>query len=127
MSTQIRPLRIVPEDIKDKKVAEAIAPLLEALNETIAQLVTFAANTPTVVITDMSPLTADEYGAAYVDIRSPLPTKVRCVGVADIRRPDEVPVDGGYGFWWTPNAIGLRLLFVGLEAGIRYNFSVRVE
>lgn len=110
----------------DPKTRRALAPLVENLNVVLQQLVK-QANAVTDIITEVSSFTADAYGAVYVDIANPLTRQPRCVLVANVYRVDGLPIDGGYGFWWTPTTTGIRLLFVGLVAFTKYNFSVRVQ
>ncbi|HXJ63949.1 MAG TPA: hypothetical protein VNN79_09355 [Actinomycetota bacterium] len=127
MNDVVTSYRLTPSDLSglDSKTRAALLPLIESLNVVIQQLVK-RVNAATHIITPVTSFTTSNLGAVYVDILNPLTTVPRGVIVSNIYRNDGVPIDGGYGFWWTMTTSGIRLLFVGLVALTRYNFSVDV-
>lgn len=122
--------QVNPDDLPnlDQKAQQALRPLLENLNNVLRLLVA-ATNTPKDVVTSLMSFTTNSLGSAYVEISNPLPLKTspKCVLVAELQRLDERPVDNVYSFWWTRTTVGIRALFVGLDATRTYSYALRVQ
>lgn len=124
----IDPFRITEEDLSslDAKTVEGLAPLLDALNTTLQQLVATANAVPQVATYDVE-FTSGPAGTAYVDFSPKFSQRARSVVVDQIRRTDEAPMTAVYSQSWTFIAAGVRMLFAGLDNDTQYQLAVTIR
>lgn len=127
MST-IAPYRVTDEDIQglDAKTREALAPLLDALNVTLNQLVN-AANAVKQEARYEVTFTSSATGTAYVDFAPKLTQKITAVQVDQLRRVDETPMTSAWSPSWIVVTGGVRVLFVGLDSDAQYSLGVTIK
>lgn len=125
----ISPYRVTPDDLPDLdgKTRDALAPLLDSLNITLAQLVQALAAQPSETPLS-STFTSGASGTAYVDLRPTFPRTPRSLVVDQLRLSDDTPVLTVWSFTWTVTQSGIvRALFVGLAAEAKYNLAVTIK
>jgi len=128
VSAFVSPYRVTLEDLEglDKKTAEALAPLIDALNQTIQQLVDAAQTAPSSQ-TVSTFFNTDSSGNAYVDVTPKLVTKAWDVSVNQIRRKDSQAMTSVYSMSWDWASENVRMLFVGLDVDSAYSLTVTLR
>jgi hypothetical protein len=129
MTAQITPFKVTPDDLPDldKKTRDGLAPLLDALNVSIQQLVNAQGLRASEQVVK-SNFNSDSGGSAYVDIKPTLPQPVTSVSLGWFQRDDRQPMTSVYSFSTTALDSGLvRLYFVGLDVSSKYNFTVTLK
>ena len=128
MNAFISPYRIVAEDLEglDKKTREGLAPLLDALNQTIQQLVASSQSSPASQ-TVSTLFNTDGTGNAYVDVTPKLATKAYSAEVNQMRRQDSTPITSVWSWSWDWASENVRLLFIGLDMSAQYSLTVTLR
>jgi hypothetical protein len=124
----VSPFRVTPEDLQTLKpdVLEGLAPLLDALNVTLPQLVAAVQGLPR---TESLAATfiAESTATAYVQLSTTLTTRLESIQVDHIRRVDGAPMALPYSMTWTVLDKGPRLLFAGLDPFAKYSIGVTLR
>lgn len=128
MSASILPFRVLPEHLSglDGKTREGLAPLLEALNVTLQQLVAAAANTTPGITAITSSFSTDENGSAYVDMKFAA-GRPAAVSLDALRRRDLEPIATVFSWTWQMAGELVRVLFVGLDTVTTFDFTLSMR
>lgn len=123
----VSPFRVTPDDLPglDGKTADALTPLLDALNVTVQQLVNAVAQIPVTIVRDTT-FTSSASGTASVDFAPPS-TKPMDVRVRSLNLANGDDIAAVYSWTWKYTGTVVRLLFVGLGASKEHKLSVALE
>lgn len=119
----IPPYRVTADDLPDadKKTRQAIEPLLDALNRTLATI-GLAFNALTIPDPKSSSFTTDSTGKATLTV-SMLITPME-VWLTKLK-PRSGSINAVYSMAVVPQSMGATLSFFGLAASTTYDFTVR--
>lgn len=123
----VYPFRLTAEDLAelDTKTRNGLQPLLDALNETLGQLVNVTNSARTSVF-NSGTFETDSAGSAYVYITRPA-TKPTVVLDAFLGLVDGGDVSSVYGFSWQLIGNNVRALYVNLTPETKYSFTVEMK